>query len=289
MLLANLVKHTSLARLIGLSRSATSPVSKSTIAMDQLMDCFISTPSTASPSSKTIPATNPAYDYLSYVFASLSAHSPGRLYFLTPQPYDSILPLTKLTPFTENASQIRRAGVASTIKNICFEIDKHALLLPLSSSADHSITTDILPYILLPLCGPEDLESDSSYPEMLPDLQLLAPDKTREPDPAILVTHLETVLLLTTTREARDLMRQVGVYPVVRECHAAVENEEVRDTAERVVQVLMRKEEGKEDDEVAVPGHAPSGRGGGGSGKMVRETEDGEPVDDEDEKIVEIF
>jgi hypothetical protein len=288
MLLANLVKHTSLTRLITLSRSTPSPVSKSTIALDQLMDGFISTPSTTSTSSKTITTANPAYDYLSYVFASLSAHSPGRLYFLTPQPYDSILPLTKLTPFTENASHIRRTGVASTIKNICFEIDKHALLLPLSSSADHSITTDILPYILLPLCGPEDLDSDSSYPEMLPDLQLLAPDKTREPDPAILITHLETLLLLTTTREARDLMRKVGVYPVVRECHAAVENEEVRDAAERVVQVLMRKEErAEEEDKVATPSYADSD--GGDSRRMAHETKDVEHVDDEDEKIVEIF
>jgi hypothetical protein len=211
---------------------------------------------------------------------------------LTPQPYDSILPLSKLAPFTENTSHIRRAGVASTIKNICFENDKHALLLPLSSSTDHSTTTHVLPYILLPLSGPEDLDSDLSYPEMLPELQLLAPDKTREPDPAILVTHLETLLLLTTTREARDLMRKAGVYPVVRECHAAVENEEVRDAAERVVQVLMREEEGEEEKEVAAPGHADDGRiggGGGASGRMVHGAKGGEHVDDGDEEIVEIF
>jgi hypothetical protein len=286
MLLANLVKHPSLIRLIPLTRSAPTPISKSTIALDQLMDCFISTPSPAS-TSKNTTASNPAYDYLSYTFASLSAHAPGRLYFLTPQPYDSILPLTKLTPFTEHSSHVRRAGVASTIKNICFEIDKHAVLLPLSSSNDHSITTDILPYILLPLCGPEDLDSDH-LPELLPDLQLLPPDKARESDPAILITHLETLLLLTTTREARDLMRKVGVYPVVREVHAAVENEEVRDAAERIVQVLMRKEEGEEEDEIAMQ----AGADGGGAGRMVQETRGGEQPeeeDDDDEKIVEIF
>ena len=283
MLLANLVKHASLIRLITLSRSAPTPISKSKIAMDQLMDCFVSTPSPASTSIHTT-SSNPAYDYLSYTFASLSAHSPGRLYFLTPQPYDSILPLTKLTPFTEHSSHVRRSGVASTIKNICFEIDKHAVLLPLSSSYDHSITTDILPYILLPLCGAEDLDADH-LPDMLPDLQLLPPDKTRDSDPAILVTHLETLLLLTTTREARDLMRKVGVYPVVRECHAAVENEEVRDASERLVQVLMRREEGEEEDEVALK----AGPDGGGAGKMVQEMRDGEPLEDDDEKIVEIF
>ena len=247
------------------------------------MDCFISALSPASTRTNTIPS-NPAYDYLSYTFASLSVHRPGRLYFLTPQPYDSILPLTKLTPLTEHPSHVRRAGVASTIKNICFEIDNHAMLLSLPSSGDHSITADILPYILLPLCGPEDLDADN-LPEMLPDLQLLPPDKTREPDPAILITHLETLLLLTTTREARDLMRKVGVYPVVRECHAAVENEEVRDAAERVVQVLMRKEEGEADDEVA----SSFGPGGDGSGKMVEGTVGCEQLEGDDEQIVEIF
>jgi len=288
MLLANLVKHPSLTRLITLSRPAPTPVSRSTLAIDQLMDCFISTPSPASTSNNTS-ASNPAYDYLSYTFASISAHSSGRLHFLTPQSYDSILPLTKLTPFTEHSSHIRRAGVASTIKNICFEIDKHTVLLPLSSSKDHSITTDILPYILLPLCGSEDLDSDQ-FPDMLPDLQLLPPDKVRDPDPAILVTHLETLLLLTTTREARDLMRKIGVYPVVRECHAAVENEDVRDAAERVVQVLMRKEEGEEEDDQVAMQAAAGGDGAGVAGRMVQETRSAEEVeDDEDERIVEIF
>ena len=120
---------------------------------------------------------------------------------------------------------------------------------------------------------------------MLPDLQLLPPEKTRDSDPAILITHLETLLLLTTTREARELLRKVGVYPVVRECHAAFENEEVRATAERVVQVLMRKEEGEEEEEVSMRAGADEG----GAGKMVQEVSGGEQLEDDDEKIVEIF
>lgn len=122
---------------------------------------------------------------------------------------------------------------------------------------------------------------------MLADLQLLPPDKDRDSDPTILITHLETLLLLTTTREARDLMRKVGVYPVVRECHAKVENEEVRDAAERLVQVLMRKEEGEAEDEVAMPATRADG---GGAGRMVSEMRRGGPrEEDEDEKMVEIF
>ncbi len=100
---------------------------------------------------------------------------------------------------------------------------------------------------------------------MLPDLQLLPSDKARDSDPQIILTHLETLLLLTTTREGRDLMREVKVYPIIRETHLHVEDEEVREAADRLVQVLMRDEE----DE-----GKPEG--------FVQE-------DDEDDKIIEIF
>lgn len=272
MLLANMVNHDSLKRLITLKRPSAHPISKSTFAMDQLMDCFVSTVPSSSKS-------NPAYDYLSYTFASLSAHEAGRKYFLTPQAYDSVLPVTKLTPFTENASHIRRAGVASTIKNLCFEVDTHAMLLEEPPNG-----ANLLPYILLPLAGSEDLGEDTE--DMLSDLQLLPPDKDRDSDPAILITHLESLLLLTTNRPERDLMRKRGVYPVVRECHAAVEDEGVRDACDRVVQVIMRKEEGEEDDGIMM-------QDGGGAGKMIQEdrgkVEEIEDDEEEDDKIVEVF
>lgn len=102
---------------------------------------------------------------------------------------------------------------------------------------------------------------------MLPDLQLLPPDKARDSDVQTVRTHLETLLLLTTTRTGREALRAAGVYAVVRETHAAVEDEGVREVAERVVQVLMRDEE---------DGDAGDGRGG-----VVQESDE--------EKIVEIF
>ncbi len=91
---------------------------------------------------------------------------------------------------------------------------------------------------------------------MLPDLQLLPPDKKRDGDSQIILTHLETLMLLTARRESRELLRRVGVYPVVRETHLAVEDEVVREAAERLVQVLMRDEgevgrgEDDKDDEI---------------------------------------
>ncbi len=231
------------------------PVSSSANAMDQLMDCFVK---------ETLNRPAKDYDYLSYVFADLSRHEAGRKYFLTKQAYDDVVPITKLTVFTdEHRSHVRRKGVASTLKNVCFETSAHHFLLSESGA-------NILPYVLLPLAGNEEL-SDEDTEGMLPDLQLLPPDKERDLDPDILVSHLETLLLLTTGREGRESMRRVKVYPIIRNCHLQVGDENVREACDRLVQVLLRDEA----DE-------------GASREAVGEQEQNQQ-EDEDEKIVEVF
>jgi predicted DNA-binding protein YlxM (UPF0122 family) len=258
MLLANLSKSPSLDRLITLTRSFPSgnpPLSTSTIAMDQLMDCFVK---------ETLQTASKDYDYLSYVFADLSRHEIGRKYFLAKQAYDDVVPITKLTVFTdEHKSHIRRKGVASTLKNVCFETTAHGFMLSESGA-------NILPYVLLPLAGNEELSGEDTE-GMLADLQLLQPDKERDSDPEILVTHLETLLLLTTGREGRDTMRRVKVYPIIRECHLHFEKESVRDACDRLVQVLLRDEVDEGEGKTAIDGQAPT------------------KEEDEDEKVVEIF
>lgn len=191
---------------------------------------------------------NANFDYLSYFFADLSQTEEGRKYFTTRQEYDGVVPITKLTVFTEHKSDIRRKGVASTIKNVAFDIDSHPMLFDEDAA-------NLLPYLLLPITGPEEY-SDEDMLAMLPDLQLLPPDKKRDSDPTIIATHVETLMLLTTTREGRDLMRQVKVYPVIRECHMNVDDENVQEACDRLVQVLMRDEEGEGKDELEQTGQA---------------------------------
>ncbi|KAI9721030.1 MAG: hypothetical protein M1812_002510 [Candelaria pacifica] len=236
MLLANLAKSDHLKGILTLTRATPKPLSTSGNAMDQMMDCFVK-----GASGTYNKAAN--YDYLAYFFADIAKFPEGQTYFTTAQPYDNVIPLTKLTVFTEHVSLIRRLGVASTLKNISFSVPSHPLLL--SSSA-----INVLPYVLLPLTGNEEY-TDEDTNAMLPDLQLLPPDKEREKDSRITSTHLETLLLLTTTREGRDALRSAGCYPVVRETHLAVDDEGVQEGCDRLVQVLMRDEEGegKEEDE----------------------------------------
>lgn len=253
MLLANLGKWDSLKRILDKKQQAPDELKSDDGVMNQLVDLFV----------KGADGTynkNADFDHLAYLFADLTKHAEIRHYFVRRQDYDGIVPLTKLKVFTEYKSDVRRKGVASTIKNVAFDIPSHPLFL----SEDD---IDILPYILLPIMGNEEYDEDEMM-SMLPDLQLLPPDKQRDADPHIIQTHVETLLLFSSTREGRDLMRNVKVYPIIRETHLRVDNEGVRDACERLVQVLMRDEADPDKED------------------RVKEIEDGN--EDDEDQIIEV-
>ncbi|CZR64151.1 related to FAM203 family protein C1020.12c [Phialocephala subalpina] len=280
MLLANLAKYDELKEIITLERPAPKELSSNNKAIDQLLDLFV----------KGADGTynkEADFDYLAYLFADLAKHKEGRTYFLTKQEYDDVVPLTKLTVFTEHKSDIRRKGVASTIKNVAFEVEAHPSFL-----SEGEI--NILPYLLLPITGNEEYEEDDML-SMLPDLQLLPPDKARDPDPAIIQTHVETLMLLTTTREGRDILRDIKVYPIIRELHLQIEHEELREACERLVQVLMRDEEGEEkvDEGMTALERNPQKRlappkDNGVPGSWAKQDVEEEEESDDDDKIIEV-
>lgn len=263
MLLANMTKSPKITKLLTLTREVPKPLSSSPLAVDQLLDCFVK----GAGGSYNGAAT---YDYLSYSFADLAKHAAGRRHLLHPRAEDGgVVPLAKLMVFTEHGSGVRRRGVANAIKNVAFEVDAHDRLLEAESDGG----VGLLPYLLLPLMGAEEY-SEEDGEGMLDEVQLLPPDKEREVESDIVCTHLDTLLLLTTTREGREKLRGVKVYPIVRELHVQVEDEGIREACDRLVQVLMRDEEGE--------GEAPSG-------PRVQEIDEEEEDEDEDEKIVEVL
>ncbi|TLD26978.1 hypothetical protein PspLS_04739 [Pyricularia sp. CBS 133598] len=240
MLLANLAKSDSIKDpLLAKKQPASETLGSDDLVINQLFDLFV----------KGVDGSynkHANYDYLAYLFADLAKHADVRTHMLTAQKYDGVVPITKLRVFTNEettTSDVRRRGVASTIKNVAFDVDSHQRLLD-----DGEI--NVLPYLLLPIMGDEDYDEEDML-DMLPDLQLLPPGKKREPDSNIVQTHLETLSLLTTTRKGRDLMREVKVYPIVRETHLRVNDEGVREACDRLVQVLMREEgeDAEEEDE----------------------------------------
>ncbi|KAI1335448.1 hypothetical protein F5Y15DRAFT_249993 [Xylariaceae sp. FL0016] len=255
MLLANLSKWDSLKTMLDKKQIPPEELKSNDSVMNQLVDLFVK-------GAEGSYNKNADFDHLAYVFADLTKHAEVRHYFVRKQEYDQVVPITKLKVFTEHKSHIRRKGVASTIKNVAFDVPSH----PIFISEDD---IDILPYLLLPITGSEEYDEEETM-AMLPDLQLLPPDKQRDSDPHIIQTHVETLLLLSSTREVREHMRAVKVYPVIRETHARVQHEGVKDACDRLVQVLMRDEEepGKES--------------------RVEEIEEANGEDDEDDQIVEV-
>ncbi|XP_034980538.2 protein HGH1 homolog [Zootoca vivipara] len=140
----------------------------------------------------------------------------------------------RLLPFTQyTRSSIRRGGVVGTLRNCCFEYGHHEWLL--------SDEVDLLPFLLLPLAGPEEFPEDEM--ERLPlDLQYLAAEKKREPDPDIRKMLLEAIMLLTATKPGRRLVREKGTYLILRELHKWEKDPGVLAACEKLIQVLIGDE-----------------------------------------------
>uniref|UniRef100_A0A3Q3WJP2 Protein HGH1 homolog n=1 Tax=Mola mola TaxID=94237 RepID=A0A3Q3WJP2_MOLML len=156
--------------------------------------------------------------------------------------------LQRLLAFTQyQTSAVRRGGVIGTLHNCCFDHVHHEWLL--------SDAVDILPFLLLPLAGPEELTEEEN--DGLPvDLQYLPEDKKREDDPDIRKMLLETLLLLTATKTGRQTLKDKNVYPIMREFHNWEKDIHVRAACEKLVQVLIgdEPEQGMENlMEVEIP------------------------------------
>lgn len=262
MLLANLSKYDGFKSVLQKKLPVPKELASDDLVLNQLLDLFVK-------GAEGTYNKKADFDHLSYLFADLTKHAEIRHHFLEKQEYDGVIPLSKLKVFTEHKSDVRRKGVASTIKNVAFEVPAH----PSFMDEDE---LNLLPYIILPIIGNEEYDLDESM-AMLPDLQLLPPDKARDSDPKIIQTHVETLMLLSSTREGRERLREIKVYPIVRETHSRVNDDDVKDACERLVNVLMRDEEGEE------------------SGPRVEELDQDEKVvpaegddDDDDDEIVEV-
>ncbi|KAJ2103285.1 Protein hgh1 [Coemansia sp. S100] len=228
MLLSNLTKKDSICRILAKLDVGDVPgICDSRFALDQLTDVFV----------KGMDKTynkDARFNFLASVFADVTNHPFGRRYFLERTSYDDKMPITKIMVFSEYPDVIRRGGVDSTMKNICFEKESHREILDPKE-------TNMLPYILLPLCGPEefDMEDMEDMPE---EIQLLGDDKKRESDPQLRATLLEAINLLCTTHYGRETLRAKKAYPVLREAHKVETDETCSDLNHRAVQLLMGDE-----------------------------------------------
>ncbi|KAI9736261.1 MAG: hypothetical protein M1834_001147 [Cirrosporium novae-zelandiae] len=261
MLLTNLSKSDILLdHLLPLERKDP-PKSLSTTnkAMDQLMAVFVK-------GERGKWNKHSDYDYLAYVFGDLAKN---------------------LLPFTDHASLPRRLGVTLTLKNTLFDTSNHLKLL--------SPPVSLLPYLLMPLCGPDTAYTIEETEQLLSELQFLGEDKKRERDTRIIHALLECLMLISCgSREAREIVREAGSYLVVRELHVDVEDEGVREVCERLVDVLQRDEAPTEEEDETKQKTLEQGISSLSISTAAKEKnekiEKAEDFDDEDDdKVVEIF
>ncbi|KAF8836959.1 DUF383-domain-containing protein [Paxillus ammoniavirescens] len=257
------------------------------LALPLLLEAFVQAASVDSSGDKSRRLRKGDLHFLSSVFANISTSPAGRFFFVTPRPSDVMkvdsaleYPLSKIVALTEHKDTIRRGGVAAIIKNCAFYTPAHQVILSPDATAvavpPSSVVApgvDALPYILLPLAGPEELDLEDQ--EKLPSaLQFLPPTKKREVDPVLRLAHVETLLLLCTTRWGRDYLRANGVYEIIRGAHMEETVDKVSEHIERLVQ-LIKGTEGSETtgDQVDAPNNTE---------------ENDEDADDEDNRIEEV-
>ncbi|XP_036159737.1 protein HGH1 homolog isoform X1 [Myotis myotis] len=181
--------------------------------------------------------------YLGPVLSNLSQRPAARAFLLDRDRcvVQRLLPLTQYPDST-----VRRGGVVGTLRNCCFEhhwSGPHPCLLPPPGHHKWLLgpEVDILPFLLLPLAGPEDFSEEEM--ERLPvDLQYLPPDKQREPDADIRKMLIEAIMLLTATAPGRQQVRDQGAYLILRELHSWEPESDVRGTCEKLIQVLIGDE-----------------------------------------------
>ncbi|KAL0572427.1 Protein hgh1 [Marasmius crinis-equi] len=282
------------------------------LALPLLLDAFIQGAQVDEIQDLSKRARKGSLHFMASVFGNLTSSPAGREFFLTPQPSNPLktdsdleYPLAKIVSFTEHRDTIRRGGVISIIKNCAFNARAHkAILSPetervaVSGSDISAPGAGALPYIILPLAGPEEFELDDQE-KLHPSLQFLPPTKTREPDSTLRLALVETLLLLSHTRWGRDFLRANGVYEIIRAAHEVESVDKISEHMERLVMLIKSDEPAQgpsEEEEFELAATRNGLELEDSSAKPTQDTEEEGPAigslvtddDDEDNRIEEV-
>ncbi|XP_059479746.1 protein HGH1 homolog [Neocloeon triangulifer] len=140
--------------------------------------------------------------------------------------------LMTLAAFTRfEASVVRRGGVVSALRNLCFE------------DAAVDFANDLLPPLLLPIAASDTAYTDEETEKLHIDLQFLPPEHQRELDPDLRRLILEALSQLAATKEGREALRENGTYLVLRELHKWEEDREALLACQNLAELLIRTED----------------------------------------------
>ncbi|RHY01187.1 hypothetical protein DYB36_002096 [Aphanomyces astaci] len=184
------------------------------------------------------------YQYVANVLANITQLEEGRAFLLRlrtkqgqPGQVQSLVHV--LLPQVHSANVIRRRGIIQALRNLCFDSDNHFFLYD---------TLDIVVHLQRRLAGPEPLEDADKVGMSSSVLAVLGPKKKRENDAQVRKDIVECLLLLCSSRNGRNILRQKKVYPIIRNAHLVEADEDVSEQIYKLVDFLIRDEEGEEPD-----------------------------------------
>ncbi|OQR93069.1 hypothetical protein ACHHYP_02939 [Achlya hypogyna] len=181
------------------------------------------------------------YQYIANVLANITQLEEGRDFLL--QMRQSSTPpkalVEVLLPQIHSPNVVRRRGIVQAVRNLCFDSDNHFFLYD---------TLDVVGHMQKRLAGPEPLELDEKNGMTNLVLGCLGAKKKRESDVAVRQAAVECLILFCSSRNGRNVLRQKKVYPIVRNAHLVEANDEVSDQIYKLVDFLIRDEEGEEPD-----------------------------------------
>lgn len=176
------------------------------------------------------------YQYVANILANISQLEEGRNFLLKNRGSTTLI--AELVPQLRSPNVVRRRGISAAVRNLCFDTDNHFFLY------DQLDIPSKMNYLL---AGPEPLDEDDKV-GMHPSVYRLGEKKKREQDKQVRLCAVDCLLLLSTTRNGRNDLRRKKVYPIVRNAHLVEPEEDIGDQIYKLVDFLIRDEEGEEPD-----------------------------------------
>jgi hypothetical protein len=182
------------------------------------------------------PRWDDEFQYVAIILANICQLEEGRAFVLKMRGGKALIHM--LLPQLRSPNVVRRRGISALVKNLCFDTDSHFFLYD---------QLDIPSKVLYLLAGPEPLDADEKL-GMHPDIYKLGDKKKREHDRTVRLACVDSLLLLCTSRNGRNNLRMKKVYPIIRNAHLEETDDEIGDQIYKLVDFLIRDEEGEEPD-----------------------------------------
>lgn len=147
------------------------------------------------------------YDFIASILTDATTTREGRAFFLDHQPDPHLAPklFTVLVPMLGSSTErvIRRGGALTAIKNCLFETDRHPAILEADEEEER-----LLVGLLAMLVDKRGVFDETDLDEMPLDINLEHRFTPSEPDMVLRAMAVESLILLTTTLEGRQVLRR---------------------------------------------------------------------------------